>query len=191
MPPRLGQPGGGDAAGADAGRHRGATGRGGGRAAAAGAAGLRQGLRQRRAAGAAAVRAGHRAGVPAPPQPQAGAAARPPQAAALQAALEGRADVRLAGKLPPPGGALRALPQDVSRVLPRNLPRYNTEAVMKPLLHKLLASLLDEVEEHRAGEVAPRARLELEERHTLANRVGYVHECPPEIDEAPARRAAD
>jgi hypothetical protein len=65
---------------------------------------------------------------------RAAGAARRPEAAAVQAAVEGGADVRLAGQLPTPGRALRALAQNVSCVLPCGLPPYNAEAVMKPLL---------------------------------------------------------
>jgi hypothetical protein len=55
------------------------------------------------------------------------------EAPAVPAAVESGADVPLAGKLPPPGGAIRAASHDVPGVLPRRLPLDHAQAVMKRL----------------------------------------------------------
>jgi len=53
---------------------------------------------------------------------------------ALPQAVESRTYVRLARQLPSLGRALRALPLDVSRLLPSRLPHHHPQTLVKPLL---------------------------------------------------------
>lgn len=54
--------------------------------------------------------------------------------AALPASLESRADLRLAGKLPPPGRAPRAPSLHLQCLLPCRLPPHHPQTLVKPFL---------------------------------------------------------
>src|SRR5262249_45970890 len=93
----------------------------------------RQGLRLRRSASALEV-PWCRTDRAASSQPNSRGDPGRAAAAALSAPLEGRAHVRVAAELPPPGHALRAPRLDVPRVCTRRLPHHHPASLMKQLL---------------------------------------------------------